>query len=53
MKGLVPLLEAVAKLRVERDIELVVIGQPRPDGRVAKAIERLGLADLVTTITGV
>jgi glycosyltransferase involved in cell wall biosynthesis len=45
MKGLVPLLEAVAKLRTERDIELVVIGNPRPDGRVAKAIERLGLAD--------
>ena len=36
MKGLVPLLEAVAKLRTERDIELVVIGNPRPDGRVAK-----------------
>ncbi len=29
MKGLVPLLEAVAKLRTERDIELVVIGNPR------------------------
>src|SRR5665213_141013 len=44
MKGLVPLLEAVAKLRTERDIELVVIGNPRPDGRVARAIDRLGLA---------
>ena len=33
MKGLVPLLEAVAKLRTERDVELVVIGNPRPDGR--------------------
>jgi glycosyltransferase involved in cell wall biosynthesis len=53
MKGLVPLLEAVAKLRAERDLELYVIGKPRPGGRVAKAIERLGLADLVTTITGV
>ena len=53
MKGLVPLLEAVAKLRVERDLELFVIGQPRPGGRVAKAIERLGLEDLVTTVTGV
>jgi glycosyltransferase involved in cell wall biosynthesis len=53
MKGLVPLLEAIAKLRVERDIDLVVIGQPRPKGRVARAIERLGLGDLVTTITGV
>jgi glycosyltransferase involved in cell wall biosynthesis len=53
MKGLVPLLEAVAKLRAERELELYVIGQPRPDGRVARAIERLGLDDLVTTITGV
>ena len=53
MKGLVPLLEAVAKLRAERDIELVVIGQPKPKGRVANALERLGLNDIVTTITGV
>ena len=28
MKGLVPLLEAVAKLRTERDVELTVIGRP-------------------------
>ena len=43
MKGLVPLLEAVAKLRTEREVELVVIGRPRPGGRVDRAIERLGL----------
>ncbi len=53
MKGLVPLLEALAKLRTERDIDLVVIGRPRPEGRVAAAIARLGLADVVTTISGV
>jgi glycosyltransferase involved in cell wall biosynthesis len=53
MKGLVPLLEAVAKLRAERDLELCVIGRPAAGGRVAKAIERLGLADIVSTITGV
>ena len=53
MKGLVPLLEALAKLRAERDIELVVIGRPRPEGRVAATIERLGLADIVTTVSGV
>ena len=53
MKGLVPLLEAVAKLRTERDIELVVIGDPRPDGRVAKAIDRLGLAPVVHCVTGI
>jgi glycosyltransferase involved in cell wall biosynthesis len=53
MKGLVPLLEAIAKLRVERDIDLIVIGQPRPKGRVALALERFGLTDIVTTISGV
>ena len=53
MKGLVPLLEATAKLRGERDIDLIVIGQPNPKGRVAATIERLGLGDIVTTITGV
>ncbi len=53
MKGLVPLLEAIAKLRVERDIDLIVIGKPQPKGRVAHALERLGLSDIVTTITGV
>jgi len=53
MKGLVPLLEAIAKLRTERDIDLIVIGQPQAKGRVASTIERLGLGDIVTTITGV
>lgn len=53
MKGLVPLLEAIAKLRVERDIDLIVIGKPKPKGRVANAMERLGLTDIVTTISGV
>lgn len=53
MKGLVPLLEAIAKLRTERDIDLVVIGQPKAKGRVASSIARLGLGDIVTTITGV
>ena len=53
MKGLVPLLEAIAKLRVERDIDLVVIGNPRPKGRVATTLDRLGLNDIVSTISGV
>ncbi len=53
MKGLVPLLEAVAKLRTEREVELVVIGSPRADGRVAKAIERLDLGPVVRCVTGI
>jgi len=53
MKGLVPLLEAIAKLRTEREIDLVVIGQPKVKGRVASTMDRLGLNDIVTTISGV
>jgi glycosyltransferase involved in cell wall biosynthesis len=53
MKGLVPLLEAVAKLRTEREIELVVIGKPRPGGRVDRALERLSLRDIVTCVSGI
>ena len=53
MKGLVPLLEAIAKLRAEREIDLVVIGNPKAKGRVATTIERLGLTDIVSTISGV
>jgi len=53
MKGLVPLLEAVAKLRTERDVELVVIGRPQPGGRVARTIDRLGLAPAVRCVRGI
>ncbi len=53
MKGLVPLLEAVAKLRTERDVELTVIGRPSEGGRVDKAIARLGLADVVHCVSGI
>ncbi|MGH9044090.1 MAG: glycosyltransferase family 4 protein [Acidimicrobiales bacterium] len=53
MKGLVPLLEAVAKLRVEREIELVVVGRPRPGGRVDRAIQRLDLGPSLRCVSGV
>jgi glycosyltransferase involved in cell wall biosynthesis len=53
MKGLVPLLEAVAKLRTERDVELVVIGRPTEGGRVARTIERLGLSEAVHCVSGI
>ncbi len=53
MKGLVPLLVAVAKLRTERELELVVIGHPRPGGRVARTIEELGLGPAVRCVSGV
>ncbi|CAN5533776.1 glycosyltransferase family 4 protein [soil metagenome] len=54
MKGLVYLLEALAKLRTERhDLELVVIGKAKPDGPVARTIESLGLSDAVRFVSDV
>jgi glycosyltransferase involved in cell wall biosynthesis len=48
MKGLVPLLEAVAKVRTERHAELVIVGPPRADSALPATIERLGLEGAVT-----
>ena len=53
MKGLRYLLEAVAKLRTERDVELVVIGRAKEGGPSARSIDELGLRDVVTFVTGV
>ncbi|MGH8980028.1 MAG: glycosyltransferase family 4 protein, partial [Acidimicrobiales bacterium] len=53
MKGLVPLLEAVSLLRGERAIELLVVGRPRPGGRVDRAIERFSLRDVVRVVSGI
>ncbi len=53
LKGLSYLLEAIAKLRTEREISLTVIGRPKPGGRSAETIERLGLTDVVTFVNGV
>jgi glycosyltransferase involved in cell wall biosynthesis len=54
MKGLVPLLEAVAKVRTERDdVELVIIGKPKDKSKIPALIERLGLRDAVQFVSGV
>ncbi len=54
MKGLKYLLEAVAKLRTERDdLHLVVIGREKPGGASSQAIDALGLRDHVEFVTGV
>jgi len=53
MKGLVPLLEAVAKLRTERDVELVVVGKPKEGGTAERTIARLGLDGAVRFVSGV
>ena len=52
MKGVRVLLEAVAKLRTERDVELVVVGRPRADGPVSRAVEELGIGEAVRFVTG-
>jgi glycosyltransferase involved in cell wall biosynthesis len=53
MKGLRFLLEAVAKLRVERDVSLVVIGRARENGHTAETLSRLGLTGCVEFVSGV
>ena len=53
LKGLVPLLEAVAKLRTEREVELVVIGKMRQGSKIPATLERLGLTDAVRFVSGV
>ena len=53
MKGLRYLLEAVAKLRTEREVDLVVIGRPKPGGPSAQTIEELGLSEHVEFVSGV
>ncbi len=53
-KGLLPLVEAVAKVRTERpEAHLVVVGRLRAESPVAAAIERLGIGDAVTFESGV
>src|SRR3712207_2937862 len=47
LKGLVHLLESVAKLRTERAVRLTVVGSARPGGPAAQAVERLGIRDAV------
>ncbi len=53
MKGLRYLLEALAKLRTERDVSLVVIGKPKPGGPSARTIDELGLTEHVQFVSGV
>jgi len=52
LKGLSYLLEALAKLRTERDVRLTIIGKPRA-GASADLIESLGLKDCIDYVSGV
>ncbi|MGI8794073.1 MAG: glycosyltransferase family 4 protein [Acidimicrobiales bacterium] len=54
MKGLVVLLDALAKVRVEHpDAHLVVIGRAKEGGVVADRIRQFGLTDAVRFVRGV
>jgi glycosyltransferase involved in cell wall biosynthesis len=52
LKGLSYLVEAVAKLRTERDVSLTIIGRPKP-GQSLDLIESNGLHDCVSWVSGV
>ena len=52
MKGLPVLLTALALLRRERDLRLVVIGSLRPDSSTARALARLDLSASVKFVRG-
>ena len=53
MKGVATLLEAVAKLRTERQVELVLVTKPSKGGRTEQLIEKLGLEDCVQFVHGI
>jgi glycosyltransferase involved in cell wall biosynthesis len=53
MKGIATLLEAFAKLRTERDVELLLITRPKPGGRTEKLIDRLAIGDAVRFVNGI
>ena len=52
LKGLSYLLEAMAKLRTERDVTLTIIGKPR-EGASADLIDKLGLRPHIEFVSGV
>jgi len=53
MKGISTLLEAFAKLRTERDVELLLVTKPSPGGRTEKLVESLGIGDSVRFVHGI
>jgi glycosyltransferase involved in cell wall biosynthesis len=53
MKGIATLLEAFAKLAVERDVSLVLVTRPEPGGRTERLVDQLGIADRVSFVNGV
>ena len=52
LKGLVHLVEALAKVRTEREAHLVVVCRQRGDGPVAEAVRRFGLEPYIEFRSG-
>jgi glycosyltransferase involved in cell wall biosynthesis len=50
MKGITTLLEAFAKLRTARDVELLLVTRPKPGGVTERVIDRLAVADSVRLV---
>ena len=53
MKGIATLLESVAKLLTEREVELVLVSKPTAGGRTEQLVESLGIADQVSFVHGI
>ncbi len=53
MKGIATLLEAFAKLRTEREVELLLVTRPTPGGRTERLIEHLGIGEHVSFVSGI
>jgi glycosyltransferase involved in cell wall biosynthesis len=53
MKGIATLLEAFAKLRTERDLELLLVTAPKAGGKTEKLIDKLSIKDSVRFVNGI
>jgi glycosyltransferase involved in cell wall biosynthesis len=53
LKGVVPLLRAVAALRERRPVELVLLGEARRGGAVERTVRELGLTGAVRFVRGI
>jgi glycosyltransferase involved in cell wall biosynthesis len=53
LKGLRPLLEALAKVKAEHPIDVVIVGKKREGSVLPELLDRLGLNDVVTFESGV
>jgi glycosyltransferase involved in cell wall biosynthesis len=53
LKGMLPLLEAMARLRRARPAELVVVARQRADSEIPSTLRRLGLESAVRFVSGI